>query len=416
MQDKLHAIQELIQKRDVKRAELLISRLLRADLSSDDVVRLLSLRARTHLLSVNPDQALKDLDHIRQIAPEAFDQPHIQEMLADSYLARFELAVIGFTDRTHLLKAQRIYHSILEQHPDYHNTGWILYQVGRSLLAADEVEQAVDYFQRALNHNSHHHAHKAYCYERMGFIEFYSRRNLERALELLNLALAVYPNDADPMWLVQLHLQRARLLQAAHKPDAMVRVINTAIRIAIDELQHDRAFVSDTLFTGAEMVAGVPGCEQQAIELLERFVQVTSRPIGINVTWSRAYEIMGDMYFQLGRYIDAATAYNIALEFNPYHPWGVSIRYRLAKSQYQQGSYEQAVITIQQMIAQATNEAAPLTDYRVYDILGNALFALERYPEAADAYRIALSLAPESAEGVDKIKLYYHFSQQLAQE
>ena len=67
------------------------------------------------------------------------------------------------------------------------------------------------------------------------------------------------------------------------------------------------------------------------------------------------------------------------------------------------------------MIDQAGAESSPITDYRVYDILGNALFALERYPEAAEAYQAAMSLAQESAEGLDKIKLYYHFSRQLAQ-
>jgi hypothetical protein len=46
-------------------------------------------------------------------------------------------------------------------------------------------------------------------------------------------------------------------------------------------------------------------------------------------------------------------------------------------------------------------------------MLGNALFALTQYEAAADAYQMALSLASPSVEGLDKIKLYHHFSRQL---
>ena len=415
MEDKLRTVRELLHQQDVKRAEVVISRLLRTDLTRDQIAELLALRARAHLLSANPEQGLKDLLHLQEIAPDTYNEPAVQEIVADCNLARFELAAIGFTDRTHLRKAQQIYRALIDEHPHYENLGWVMYQYGRSLLAADDVDQAVILFQKALNNSSHYDTHKANCYERLGFIEHYSRRDFERALELLNMALAVYPTGADPVWLVQLHLQRARILQAASQPDTMVKVINAAIKIALNELQSDRAFVSDTLFTAAEMVASVPGFEQRTIALLEHFVQISNRPAGINVTWSRAYETMGDMYFELGRYSDATAAYNTALQFNPYHPWAVTVHYRLAKSQYQQGNYAGAVTVIQRMIDQAGAESSPITDYRVYDILGNALFALERYPEAAEAYQAAMSLAQESAEGLDKIKLYYHFSRQLAQ-
>ena len=338
MEDKLRTVRELLHQQDVKRAEVVISRLLRTDLTRDQIAELLALRARAHLLSANPEQGLKDLLHLQEIAPDTYNEPAVQEIVADCNLARFELAAIGFTDRTHLRKAQQIYRALIDEHPHYENLGWVMYQYGRSLLAADDVDQAVILFQKALNNSSHYDTHKANCYERLGFIEHYSRRDFERALELLNMALAVYPTGADPVWLVQLHLQRARILQAASQPDTMVKVINAAIKIALNELQSDRAFVSDTLFTAAEMVASVPGFEQRTIALLEHFVQISNRPAGINVTWSRAYETMGDMYFELGRYSDATAAYNTALQFNPYHPWAVTVHYRLAKSQYQQGN------------------------------------------------------------------------------
>jgi cytochrome c-type biogenesis protein CcmH/NrfG len=50
----------------------------------------------------------------------------------------------------------------------------------------------------------------------------------------------------------------------------------------------------------------------------------------------------------------------------------------------------------------------------VYDVLGNAHFALKRYAEAVEAYRIALQIAPPNAENVDKIKTYYQFAQELS--
>ena len=416
MEDKLRTVREMLNQDKAKKAEAFVSRLLRTEPSTTQVAQLLALRARAHLLNANPEQGLKDLQQLQNIAPDVFNQPQTQETLADCYLARFELSAIGFTDRTYLTKAQETYQALLENHPNYENSGWILYQYGRSWLASDNITRAVSSFQKALNNPSKSPTHKANCYERLGYIEFYHHRNFERALELLNLALAVYPNGADPTWLVQLHLQRARILQATNQPEAMIQVVSTAIKIAVEDLQQDRPFISDTLFTSAELVAAVPGFEQRAVALLERFVQISPRPVGINVTWSRAYEMMGDLYFELGRYDAATAAYSTALQFNPYHPWGVSVYYRMAKSQYQQGNYAEAVNIIQHMVNHAHAESEPVTDYRVYDILGNALFAQERYTEAAQAYQTAMSLAHDSAEGLDKIKLYYHFSRQLAQQ
>jgi len=145
-------LDELLNKRDIKRAEVLIARSLRAELSAPERARLLISRARARLLSARVDDALDDLNHARDLMLAEFETPLTIELLADCHFARFELASVGFTDRSDTAQALAAYERILERFPEYSNRGWIHYQRGRVLLTENRTEDAVDCFQSACSH------------------------------------------------------------------------------------------------------------------------------------------------------------------------------------------------------------------------------------------------------------------------
>ena len=109
----------------------------------------------------------------------------------------------------------------------------------------------------------------------------------------------------------------------------------------------------------------------------------------------------------------AAEAYEAALQYNPDHPWEVSLHFRIAQSYYQQNDYNQAIEAIERLIAATTAEDDVVSDYHVYDMLGNAQFAVGNYPDAVASYQRALDLAPKKAEGVEKIRQYHQFAQEF---
>jgi tetratricopeptide (TPR) repeat protein len=134
----------------------------------------------------------------------------------------------------------------------------------------------------------------------------------------------------------------------------------------------------------------------------------------VDVTRARVYEMLGDAYFRQGQYDLSVTAYQSVLQFNPDYPWEVSLFYRMARGFYQQQAFEKTVESIQRMLRAAKMEGQSITDYRVYDVLGNAYFALKQYDKAMDAYLEALRIAPSNAEELEKIRMYYQFAQELA--
>jgi cytochrome c-type biogenesis protein CcmH/NrfG len=86
----------------------------------------------------------------------------------------------------------------------------------------------------------------------------------------------------------------------------------------------------------------------------------------------------------------------------------------MARGYYQQQAYDKAIEAIQRMLNTAESEGQTVSDYRVYDVLGNAQFALKHYAKAAEAYELALQIAPPNAEELDKIRRYCQFAQEMA--
>lgn len=407
MQPMLSAIDECLSKNDLKRAEVLIAKALRGE--STDQVRseILFRRARARLLSGRPEDALDDLESIRETQAGA---PSYLELLADCFLARFELASVGFADRSWVTKAQGYYQQIIDTFPDYINLGWVWYQLGRTWVILDQVDQAVACFHQSFLAPTTVRALTAFCYERLSFIAFYEQRDMTRALGYLNRAVDTYPPSEPLVWLVQVHLRRSRVLRQMQDYPSALDAAEKALSIVTSAGSEARPALVETLFTLAELLTSIGGRDREVINYLQQFLQISKRPLGVDVTWSRVYEMLGDAYLNSGDYTLAAGAYRAALQFNPDHPWEASLQYRLAKSLYQARDYTEA----EQILERVTAEMASgntASDFRVFELLGSAQLAQAKYEAAASAYQRALALDPPEMSA-DRIKTYLTYARE----
>ncbi len=403
------SVEELLSKRDVKRAEILIARRLRADLPAADRAKYLIARAHARLLSARPDDALDDLKTARDLASADFDTAYTLELTGDCYFARFELASVGFADRADTAHALAAYDQLLERFPHYNNRGWIQYQRGRVLLSERQIDKALACFQQALTLPNTIPTLTAYSYERLAFVAFYEQRESAQALDLLSQAVATYPAGEDRTWLVHVYTLRSHVLRDLQDYPAAVDAANAAIHAA-----EDKSALGEALLNAAETLSLIEGREREVIADLQQYIQISKKPLGIDVTWSRVHEMLGDALYRNGQLPAAVAAYEAALDFNPYTPWEVSLHYRIARTLYQLGDYEKSAQAIQTMLQAAEADGQVVGDYRVYNILGNAYFALSSYDEAISAYQTALEYAPANAENLDKIKQYYQFARELS--
>jgi tetratricopeptide (TPR) repeat protein len=413
MQHQLAQVDSFLDKGDIKKADIAIAKLLRSSLPSQVRAYTLLRRARARLLSARPEEAIDDLLAAQSIVPTDFESPELLELLADCYFARFELASMGFADRNDKVQAQQIYQHILENFPKYDNLGWVHYQLGRILLTGNQTPEAVEHFQAALLSPGHVSGLTAFCYERLGFVAFYEWRDLEKALGFLNRAVDTYPSTSEQGWMVQVHILRSRVLRAMSNYDGALKAAESALNVAYGSGQENRRSLSEALLTVGELLSELDGRERDVIYHLQQFVQMTRRPPGVDVTWSRVYEMLGNAYFKIGQYDNAIMAYRSVLQFNPDYPWEVSLYYRIARCYYQQRAYEEAAEIIRQILTTSKTDNHDVSDYRVYDVLGSAEFALGHYQKACEAYQTALQLAPGGAENIDKIRTYLELAQQL---
>lgn len=409
MRNQLTTIDALLKKREIKKAEIIIARHLRTTTNEQQQAKLFIYRARTRLLNARPEAALDDLLKARTLSAELLETPDNIELLADCHFARFELSSVGFADRNHAEQALQLYHQIMRDFPQYHNLGWVYYQLGRVFLSESNVIKAVDHFQQSLLMPSHLPPLTAYCYERLAFVAFYEQRDFQRALAFLSKSVDTYPASEDQMWLIQVYILRSRVYRETQQPQLALQAAQTALNLASSGRSDRRMGLAEALLTNGELLSHIPGRERDLIGYLEQFLQISKRPLGVDVTWSRVYEMLADAYCVVGRFDDAINAYNLVMQFNPYHPWEISIYYRIARAYYQQGAYEKTIEALRHALEVARNDGHE-HDYRMYDLLGSAHFALARYQLASEAYATALTLAPQKDEHLDKIRKYHQFS------
>jgi tetratricopeptide (TPR) repeat protein len=411
--NELQQIENLINHREIKRADVIIAKLLRKNLSTDETIALLMFRARTRLFAGRPDDSIDDLVSIQKLKPEIESQSdQFLELWGDAHFARFELASVGFADREDTLRAQRAYEQLLSQNPNYSNTGWIHYQQGRICLTQNNISRAEECFHAALISASTLRYLTAYCYERLGFIAFYESRDITRALAFLDRATATYPQDEEKTWLVQINILRSRIHNAAGDTDLALENAEVALKLA-SNLHSERGSLSEAILNITELLSSLQGRDKQTLAYLDQFTQQTKRPPGADVTWSRVYEMRGNAHFSLGQYDDAISDYSTALQFNPDHPWELALYQQIARCYYKKHAYPETVDSINRLLNLAHQDGLNVEDFRVYELLGGALFALKRYVEATQAYQSALQMMPPNTDYTHQIRSYYNLAKEL---
>jgi tetratricopeptide (TPR) repeat protein len=410
----MQSIEDFLARNEIKKAEIAIAKHLRSELSAADQARILVYRARARLRSARPAEAIDDLLSAREFSQELFEKPETLELLGDAYLARFEMASVGFADRSDTAQASQYFEHIANHFPNYSNRGWVNYQLGRIALTDSSAELAEMYFQRALLTPSHVRALAAYCYERLGFIAFYEKRDLDLALGFFDKAIDTYPASENRAWLVQVYILRSRVLRERKDYRLALSSAEDAINVVTGSGPENRVSLAEALLTAGELLAGFEGRERDTINYLQHFMQISKKPLGVDVTWSRVHEMLADAYFVLSQFDLALESYEAALQYNPYHPWEISLHYRIARCRYQLNDYAGTIAAIQRLLEAAAAEGERIDDYRIYDVLGNAQFALGQYILAEESYRTALALAPNNAEGLEKIRKYHQFAQELS--
>lgn len=408
MNIRLSEIEGLLRQRKMKAAEVKTTRALRLTNPIQVQAELLLLRARAKLLTSRPEGGLEDISRAALLYPDIMAQPQAQELQGDCFFARYELSALGFAERSDWGNAEKIYTQLLLKYPSYDNTGWVLYQFGRLLLSGNQIERAVEAFQRALMKPSHVSALTSYAYERLGFTAFYEQRDFQQAIIYLEKAVQTYPADEDRAWLIQAHLLRGRILRDMHRIDEAVKAANVALKLA-GHRGLARASVLEALLTSAEIFSRADGQEKRVIDVLAQYFQLSKRPPGIDVTWSRAYEMLGDACFSSGLYERSVTAYLAVLQYNPYHPWEVSIYLRVARAYYQQGLYETAAQAVQRALKSAKAEDQPV-DFQAYDLMGSAYYAIGQFEQAISAFDAALALIPSQHPSIAKITQYRQYA------
>lgn len=408
--DQREAIDQLLKKRDVNKAEKLISRWLKA-MPPETHPELLVYRARIRLIGGRVESALSELEKARSLAPEFAQSPSFMEIYADCLFARFELSALGFAQRQDVVQAEALYRQIIQKHPQYENIGWVRYQLGRVAISDSRVDEAIEQLQLALLAPGSVSALTAYCFERLGFIAFYEHRDYPRALMFLAKAIDTYPHGEERGWLVQVHLLRVRVHREMSDMARALQEAEIALKLASAGWNKPQEALAEALFTTAELLLPYEDRQPEVIAHLEQFLQVSKRQSGSDVTRARVYEMLGDAYTKTGDYDSAITAYHAVLTHNPHHPWEMSIYYRIGRAYYFKQNFEKAIAAIQLALesAQANGDTV---DYSVYNTLGNAHYAQAEYHKAAEAYATALQLAPRDPDTIEPIRAYYQLSLQ----
>ncbi len=374
-------VEASIQSRDVKRGEVLLAKLFKSGLTDDQLETYYAYRAQLRLLASRASDAIEDI--LCLAGTKIFELLKTQEILADSYLQRFEQSSTGFADKQDIQQSQIIYTRLLIQEPTYSNSGWLHYQLGRIYLILGDTKKAEIEFREAIFKPSHLTTLVAYCFERMAFISFYEYQDSYQADVYARKAIHVYPSAEPQQWLIQTYILRSRILQSGDLFEA-IRSARKALSIAMQQ-PAQKTYVAESLFVLADVLSKSTQANQEVVEAIQHFLQLSKDPVGIDVTWSRAFEMLGDAQFDLKRYEAAIESYQHSLQYNPYHPWEETIYYRIGKCYYLLGQYQKALSSLLEII---NNKEKTFEAYfyelvsSIYRMLGQTTEA-DKYSEIA---------------------------------
>lgn len=355
------------------------------------------------------DWAYDTLQEMRSKRPEIAQTLAYKACLADVLLDRHASAHVGFANHDDIVLARDLYISLTQETVDFGLRAWWYFRLGHTLYALNDVPQAHRAFIQAVSQSDVHPILRAYGYERLGYLAYYENRDGTQARIWLQTAIGMFDEQISVLWRAQVHLLQAQVLRSLGEMSDVKDLLRKTITLidlnGVPQPSEKRAI----LFKIGQLFTEIDAGEDEAIACLRRVEQMSGDHASIDVTLSQVLELLGNIYFSRERYYEAHSAYTRSLEHNPDHPWYEQIHYRLALCEYLFGDYTHTVNRIRQM---ASNETL---DYRWYDLLGNALFALERYNEAHSAYCLALENDQMGADERQKVVLYKGFSEQLAQ-
>jgi tetratricopeptide (TPR) repeat protein len=349
------SIEKLINQREFKRAEVMLAKLARQASTVETLEQAALYRAKLRLLMGRANEALSLLNSIEPPLPIK-DVPEHAELLADIYFQRYEFAIVGFADKVDLQQAHDLYAHVLEHHPQYPNRGWVHYQLGRLLLISAQSLEAESHFRQALFQPSHIVTLTSFVYERLAYVALYEHRNPVQALTFIDKAIATYPSNEPRAWVVQSLILKSKICQYLDINQAL-SVAQEAHKLAtMRGSRMGRALVAESWFTMADLASRSRGREKEVIEYVLKFLQLSRSPLGVDVTWSRAHEMLAESYFALKQYPQALAAYQTMLDFNPYYPWLSAVRLRIAECHFHMRQYHDAIRLCEELLSDSESQ------------------------------------------------------------
>jgi tetratricopeptide (TPR) repeat protein len=413
MQFELSEIKQLIDQGKYKQAEKVISLTLGADLDFNRK-ELLLLRGRVRLLTGRIGELISDISYLSNTNPSWLQEPSFIELVADANLAQFENANLGFRDTVSLQTAINLYKRLMDEFTNYENRGWVCFQLARTHLIQNKVGLAIEYFSTALSSRSTVKNLPALCYERLAFIAFYELRNFDEALGYINQALKSDSDDPRELdWRIQAQLLRARILHLLGCNWDSYNTLDNVIHSISEQQTDSTAALAEALLASAEITSDIDGLEHKTIHYLHHFMRIAKRPVGVDVTWSRVYELIGYSCFALNLFSEAEIALKTSLEFNPDHPWFSNISFLIARCYYNQSDFSRVIISIRSLQQRGIEDDPMLDQSLLYGMLGNALFATKHYGEAAEAYGNALETVATTTRVSKDLESYQSLALEL---
>jgi tetratricopeptide (TPR) repeat protein len=395
---------------DIKHSEILLTRELKTTKDKQSRIQLLIQRTRLRLRLHHVDAAWEDFAAI-QLAQTQADAPTYRQLVlleADCNLARFETASVGFANRQFLNRSIDLYEWLMSSQDSDEALSWIHYQLGRARMFAMDFFSAAQEFKRslALPGTGDYPELTAYCYERLGYIEYYEYRNPQLALAYLRRALVTYPDATDDRWRVSVYLLCGRILKETHKIESALDYTKAAFDITLQS--DDKALLGEPLLAITEILALTSGNDRYIVDVITRYMHFKRRPPGIDLTWGILNDMLGDAYFNLGQYDNAIEAYRDALFFNPDHLTEANVQFKLGRCYYQLRQYRRVEQCVRRGLSEIDRENFGYAESYLYELLGHACFANGEYDKAITAYEHSIEL--NTASTTSRIQLQHYLA------